>query len=99
MCSTDRKWKFRLRHMREAIDKILRYTAGMTESQSFMNELRRQSDRFSANGGRYSRERPLGRRSGFGGRPLNRPDADFPLYPICARFADTSELLAVSGEL
>jgi uncharacterized protein with HEPN domain len=33
MSSTERKWKFRLRHMRGAIDKILRYTAWMTESQ------------------------------------------------------------------
>jgi len=33
MSSGQPKWKFRLRHMREAIDKILRYAAGMDEAQ------------------------------------------------------------------
>jgi len=33
MSSDPTKWKFRLRHMREAVDKILRYAAGMDETQ------------------------------------------------------------------
>jgi uncharacterized protein with HEPN domain len=33
MSSMPRKWKFRLRHMREAIDKIQRYTQGMDQTR------------------------------------------------------------------
>jgi uncharacterized protein with HEPN domain len=33
MSSDQNKWKFRLRHMREAIEKVLRYAAGMDEEQ------------------------------------------------------------------
>src|SRR4051812_47213304 len=33
MSSVPRKWKFRLQHMRQALDKIARYTGGMTEAQ------------------------------------------------------------------
>jgi uncharacterized protein with HEPN domain len=33
MSSVPRKWKFRLQHMQQAIDKIARYTAGMQDAQ------------------------------------------------------------------
>lgn len=33
MSSRPRKWKFRLRHIQEAIDKILRYTGRLTADQ------------------------------------------------------------------
>jgi uncharacterized protein with HEPN domain len=33
MSSTPRKWKFRLRHMQEAVDRILGYTQPLSESQ------------------------------------------------------------------
>ena len=33
MSSTPRKWKFRIRHMREAIDRIHSYTTGMTREE------------------------------------------------------------------
>ncbi len=33
MSSTPREWKFRVRHMREAIDRIQSYTTGMTREE------------------------------------------------------------------
>ncbi len=33
MSSTPREWKFRVRHMRETIDRIQSYTAGMTREE------------------------------------------------------------------